>query len=106
MTQPSANRTVTIVNAQGLHARPAYLFAQLASQFDAEVSVTYEGERVDGTSILSILTLGVAKGGRIVIEARGSDAGGAVTALAELVENEFPSPEGKRDDDARQPPSE
>lgn len=90
MSDPSASRSVTIVNPEGLHARPAYMFAELAATFDAKVEIVKEGERIDGKSILSILTLAAEKDSELLIEATGSDAKAALNALAELVEQGFP----------------
>ncbi len=90
MTSPSASKTVVVSNPQGLHARPAYLLAQAAEQFQSKVELIKDGERVDGKSILSILTLGAGKGSSIDIEATGPDASEALTAMAALIESGFP----------------
>jgi phosphocarrier protein HPr len=90
MSESSATRNVTIVNSQGLHARPAYLFAQLAGQFNSKVEVVKDGERVDGKSILSLLTLAATQGTQFSIEADGPDAHEALDALAALVAQGFP----------------
>ncbi len=84
-----ASQTVTIVNSQGMHARPADLFVRTASRFDASVHVVKDGERVDGKSILSILTLVAEKGTKLAIEAEGPDASEAIQALVRLVELGF-----------------
>jgi phosphocarrier protein len=89
MTEQTAYRTVTVVNPLGLHARPAFLFAQLAGKFKSNIVVNKDGERVDGKSILSILTLAAAQGTQLQIEAVGHDAPAALEALALLVERGF-----------------
>lgn len=89
MTQQTARRDVTIVNPQGLHARPADLFVKLANQFESEVGLIKNGERVDGKSILAVLTLAAEKGTELTIEATGHDAAVAINALTELVESGF-----------------
>ena len=58
MSSVAASKTVVVNNPQVLHARPAYLLAQAAEQFQSKVELIKDGERVDGKSILSILTLG------------------------------------------------
>ena len=82
-------KRVTIVNPQGLHARPASMFVKLASCFEAEVQVAKDNQYVDGKSILSILTLAAEQGTELTINARGSDADEAAAALAQLVEGGF-----------------
>ncbi len=89
MTEPIEARSVIVTNPQGLHARPADLFVKTALRFQARIEVIKDGERVDGKSILAILTLGAPEGTQLVIEATGQDAATALDALVELVEHDF-----------------
>ena len=89
MTEETTGRLVTIVNPQGLHARPARLFVELANCFDADIEVVKDGQRADGKSILSILTLAAEEGTPLWLRATGRDAQNALAALAELVEQGF-----------------
>lgn len=82
-------RTFTIRNKLGLHARAASLFVQMASKFDSEISVTRNGQEVNGKSIMGILILAAAQGTQITVKAIGNDAGGAVNSLGELINNGF-----------------
>ena len=82
-------KTVVVSNPQGLHARPAYMFAELASRFDCVVELVKDGERIDGKSILEIITLGAAQGTQLSIVASGPQAQDALTALAQLVAQGF-----------------
>ena len=52
------SRSVTVENEQGLHMRPAYLFAETAARFQSQIEVVKDNQRIDGKSVLSILTLG------------------------------------------------
>jgi phosphocarrier protein len=78
-----------IRNRAGMHARAAVKFVQLAAHFKSEIYVVKDGARVNGKSIMGLLTLVAAVGLSIVIEAEGPDAEDAVTALAALVEDGF-----------------
>jgi len=89
MDQQKAQRTVVITNRQGMHARPADMFVKLASRFESRVEIIKDSERVDGKSILAILTLAAAEGTTLVIEATGPDADQALDALAELIAHKF-----------------
>jgi phosphocarrier protein len=80
-----ARRTVQIVNAHGLHMRPSTRFVKLASSFQSEILVEYQGTKVNGKSILDMTTLAAERGSMLDLEARGPDAGEALVALAELV---------------------
>lgn len=89
MDEQVAAQTVEVVNPQGLHARPANLFVRLANEFQSTIEVVKDGERVDGKSILSVLTLVASQGTQLAIEARGPDADNAIRALVELVSDGF-----------------
>jgi phosphocarrier protein HPr len=80
---------VTIVNRLGLHARAAAKFVHLASRFASRVTVSKDGTRVDGKSILGLLTLAAAKGTKLHVSATGEDEREAAGALAELVRSRF-----------------
>jgi phosphocarrier protein HPr len=89
MSEARLARTVVVTNPQGLHARPADLFVKLATRFASRVEIVKDRERVDGKSILAILTLAAAEGTKLSIEAEGPDAAEALEALAALVEHDF-----------------
>ena len=84
-----AARTVEIVNERGLHARASAKFVKLAGSFDAEVTVTREGQTVDARSIMGRKMRAAGRGCHIEISAHGSEAQAAVEALAELVAARF-----------------
>jgi phosphocarrier protein len=82
-------RTVTITNKRGLHARASAKFVTLASSQPAAVEVEKDGSKVAGTSIMGLMMLGAAMGDCVTISARGDGADAAVTALCDLVQNKF-----------------
>ncbi len=84
-----ASRVVTIINKRGLHARAAARFVKLAGQFSAQINVTKGDATVSGNSIMGLMMLAAAPGCQIEIKATGTDAGGAVDALAALVDARF-----------------
>ena len=91
MSSPVAQRVV-IVNDKdplGLHIRPAEQFVRLAMKFPCEIEVVRENLRVDGKSIMHMLTLGADPGTELTIEARGERAEEAVAALARFIDNGF-----------------
>jgi phosphotransferase system HPr (HPr) family protein len=88
MTEASPSKRVTVINSQGLHARPADQFVRLAKQFHSTIEVEMDGELVDGKSILSILTLAATQGSELTIRASGDDAEEAVEALVEFIESD------------------
>jgi phosphocarrier protein HPr len=96
MWNRAATKEVTVVNPQGLHARPADAFARLASQFVSMIEVVKEGQRVNGKSILDLLMLAAEEGTVLTIEARGDDAEEAIEALGRLMEQMNACDEGAR----------
>ncbi len=82
-------RSVVVTNPQGLHARPADQFVKTALRFQSKIEVVKDSERVDGKSILSMLTLAAMEGTKLSLEATGADAQQALDALAELFLRNF-----------------
>ena len=82
-------RQATIVNQEGLHARPAARIVRLASTFESDIELVKDGLDVNGKSIMGVMMLAAECGSSITIRAKGSDAEQAVQALAELVESGF-----------------
>jgi phosphotransferase system HPr (HPr) family protein len=91
MSNQFRSTVVTISNPQGLHMRPAYLFAETAAQFQSSVELVKDDIRADGKSVLSLMTLGASQGSEITLEANGEDAESAVVTLAELIASGFPT---------------
>lgn len=81
-------KKMIIKNKQGLHARPAALFVQIANKFDSLITVKKGKDVVNGKSIMGILMLGAEKGTQILVEAEGDDAHLAVTELEKIVSEE------------------
>ena len=91
MSSPVVQRVVVISDKDplGMHIRPAEQFVRLAMKFPCEIEVVRESLRVDGKSIMHMLTLGAEPGAQLVLEARGEAAADAVEALARFIENGF-----------------
>ena len=82
-------KTITIKNKLGLHARAAVKFVNLANRFGASVKIVKDGNEIDGKSILGILTLAATQGTEIVLLVSGKDEDSALKALADLISNRF-----------------
>lgn len=78
-----------IVNRLGLHARAAAKFVHLANGFECRVSVCWAHSRVDGKSILGLLTLAARQGTRLRLSADGPDEESALAELAGLIRGRF-----------------
>jgi phosphocarrier protein len=88
-----ASRTVTIRNTLGLHARAATRLVECANRYESEIWFRHDGRRVDGKSILGLLTLAAGPGMTVRIETSGADERDALAALSELIESGFGEPE-------------
>ncbi len=82
-------KTFTLKNKLGLHARAAATIVNVSSRYDSSVFLEKDGKKIDGKSILDILTLACPMGSHITVEADGLDAGDVMRELEELVENKF-----------------
>jgi phosphocarrier protein len=82
-------REATIVNQDGIHARPAARIVRLASNFAADIELSKDGVGVNGKSIMGVMMLAAECGSSITIRANGPDAEQAVSALADLVASGF-----------------
>ena len=80
---------ITVNNEVGLHARPATFFIQKANEFKSSIWVEKDERRVNAKSLLGVLSLGIVKGTAINLIADGADEKEAVSALIELINDNF-----------------
>ena len=84
-----AERTVTIGNRNGVHARPAAEIVKTAGRFRSNVTIVRDDLEVNGKSIMGVMMLAAECGSQITLRATGDDAEEAVEALAQLVAAKF-----------------
>ena len=82
-------RTVSVVNSLGMHARPAAQLVRLASSFASHIELVKDDGSVNAKSIMGVMMLAAECGSTLRIRAEGPDAEAAVTALAALVATGF-----------------
>ena len=80
---------VTIVNKNGLHARPAAEIVKIASKFRSEITISRDDVEVNGKSIMGVMMLAAEHGATIKLKAQGPDAEDAIRAIAEVVAKKF-----------------
>jgi phosphocarrier protein HPr len=85
-------RQATVVNQEGVHARPAAQIVRLANTFDSAIELCKDGVGVNGKSIMGVMMLAAECGSNLTIRANGPDAEQAVDALAQLVASGFGEP--------------
>jgi phosphocarrier protein HPr len=82
-------RKIQVINKLGLHARPAAMLVQKASQFKSEIRLKKDDMEANAKSILSVMMLAAEVGSFVTIKAEGEDEQEAVEALTQLFEEKF-----------------
>lgn len=88
------SRTAKVGSPNGLHARPASVFANAAEECGFEVTISLRGEDVDAASLLEVMTLGAEFGDEVTLSIY-DDSPAALAALESLVENVETNQEAK-----------
>jgi phosphocarrier protein len=86
---PPTERTVTIANKNGLHARPAAEIVKVASKYASDITVIRDDLEVNGKSIMGVMMLAAEYGSTLTLRADGPDAEQALDALSNLISNKF-----------------
>jgi phosphocarrier protein len=82
-------KTITIKNKLGLHARAANKLIDTSSQFGCNINIRHKEKEANGKSIMAVMLLAAPKGSELEISADGSDEQLAVEALCALIDNLF-----------------
>ena len=82
-------KELAIINQRGLHARASAKFVKCAEGFDANITVSKDGQTVPATSIMGLMMLAASIGTSVTVEASGPQAEQAMTALETLVADKF-----------------
>ncbi|KAB7705507.1 phosphocarrier protein HPr [Bacillus aerolatus] len=81
-------KTFTIIDKAGIHARPASVLVQAASKFSSEINLEYKEKTVNLKSILGIMSLGIPSGAEIKISTSGEDENEAMQTVTDVLEKE------------------
>jgi phosphocarrier protein HPr len=82
-------RRLKIQNKLGLHARPAALLVETASNYDAEVQVIKNGNTINAKSIMGVLMLAAEQGSELTFRAKGNQEKEALDAISKLLDDKF-----------------
>ena len=83
---------LSIINATGLHARPASVFVTEAKKYQSNVTiknVDKDSAPVNAKSIMMILAAGLGTGTKVEVACDGADEQEALDALVALIESGF-----------------
>jgi phosphocarrier protein len=91
-TNPSVNaaeKTLTVTNKMGIHARPAAMIVRITNRFKSDVYFEKDEEQVNGKSIMGLMMLAAGRGSKIRVTAQGADSAELIKNLEELFERKF-----------------
>ena len=83
------SKKVTIINKLGLHARAASKLVNKANQFESDVFIDKQGNRINAKSIMGVMMLAASKGTEILLEVDGGDEADCMKAVVQLIEDRF-----------------
>ena len=86
-------KLITIKNESGLHARPSAALVKTASKFQSDFFIYMYGYKVNGKSILGVMTLAAEHGAELELELDGEDEKEAMATIVELIDNKFGFPD-------------
>lgn len=87
--EPMKQKTVTVKNRAGIHARPSALIVKTANEFDSDIFLELDDMKINAKSIMGIITLGANYKSNLQVIADGKDEETAVNAIVKLFENRF-----------------
>jgi phosphocarrier protein HPr len=82
-------KIVTIVNKAGMHTRPASMLVKIASKYKAEFFIEKDGFRINGKSIIGVMTLAAEQGSKVKLEFDGEDEEKASAEVTKYFEDGF-----------------
>ena len=88
----TASADLEIINALGLHARAAAQLVKIANRYKCEVTLTCEGQAVNGKSIMGVLMLAAAQGMTVTLKCDGEGSKQCVDEITKLVKDRFGEP--------------
>lgn len=84
------SKTVTVINAEGMHMRPAGIIAKAAKEHvDSEVVLKANGKEIKAKAIMQIMAAGIKKGTNVEITVNGGDEESVLNEFVQMFENGF-----------------
>lgn len=80
-------KTVTVVNETGLHARPAAALVQFVKNIPGDVEIVKDGKVANAKSIFNVMSLGISKGTEVTIRVNGEDEEENLNKVVEFIQN-------------------
>ena len=81
------SQKVTLTNGQGFHMRPAGVFANAMSKYSCDVTIKFNGNDINGKSLMNIIAACIKCGSEVEICCDGADENDALKTAVDLVES-------------------
>jgi phosphocarrier protein HPr len=82
-------KEVKIINDAGLHTRPAATIVKLASKFKSDFFIHRDGLKINGKSIIGVMTLAAVKGSTLTLTFDGEDEEDAAKTIVDFFNRGF-----------------
>ena len=86
--QDLLEKTLTIPEGLGLHARVATMMVKAMQNYTSSVTLIKDDVEANARSVLGLLLLAAAPGSRIVVRAEGPDSREAMEAITRIIEHD------------------
>lgn len=83
------SKQFTLHNKMGFHMRPANLFIAEMTKYTGDVTIIFNGNKINGRSIMNIMASCIKCGSEIVVECDGPDEDAMLSAAENLIESGF-----------------
>lgn len=83
------SKQAEIINEMGFHMRPANVFVSAMSKYSSEITIIYNGSKINGKSIMNIMAACMKKGSKITVECSGADEQAMLDEAIQMIESGF-----------------
>ena len=80
---------VLVQNKLGLHARASAKLTEISSEFESEIALIFNNQKVNAKSIMGVMMLAASFGSKILVQAAGDDESEAIKKIQEIFESKF-----------------
>lgn len=83
------SKQLTVSNAQGLHMRPATQLANAMGKYSADITIIFNGNRINAKSVMNLIAGCIKCGSEITIECEGNDEQACLDEAVQMIESGF-----------------
>lgn len=78
--------TTKVINPQGMHMRPAQVFVSEMGKFKCDVTILFNGKKINAKSIMNLMASCIKQGAEIEIQCSGEQEQEALAKAVALVD--------------------